>query len=565
MRCCGDGAQRRDGPGAVPDDGGGDDPDGDPPPCAFTITGPTFIGVLGSATFSVAPDPDAAAIASVEWTLSTGGPLLDPGASTMLPATQDMIALTALDSPGVISITATVTTTDGQTCSRGHSITVGTIMLKSVTFGGQRHQITQDTGVVYPSTQHWLDDDLDGDVADAGDRRIPIAYTRGATVEITDIRFAIEPAGADLGDILLKGVGPDGQAFEGMAAVLGGEIVVSGPLVASQPLPDRVLFYNPYSIHWSIATDAAGEVFEPVGMSDNRVYVTLNDPQASPLFETVIDIAVRNADGLFDIESVVAAVYSDFTDRSVARKALDGLNVPDGAVMQYWADTGSQLLGAIEGQCQPMATMIDPNAPTNPPGIENVGTCTAWAELLANALAAHSVPNVTRLVVDSVYPLAGFHNVGKGATLLVHNWQFSQPGTLAPYCSEYHFIGPYDLRTAPALTVFNEAIDLFGSPGQGGVGDPPAEFNLHWIIGRGGAIVGGQWTGVALYDPSYGTGPFSSHIAWEAASCAGHALGCFLPLDAYLPTELMNANQGFVRGSRTDDPELIETQVTPLP
>ena len=95
-----------------------------PPPCAFTINGPTFIGVLGSATLSVTPDPAAAAIASVEWTLNSGGALLDPGASTTLPATQDGISLTALDSRGVVSITATVTTADGQTCSRGHLVTI---------------------------------------------------------------------------------------------------------------------------------------------------------------------------------------------------------------------------------------------------------------------------------------------------------------------------------------------------------------------------------------------------------------------------------------------------------
>lgn len=181
-----------------------------------------------------------------------------------------------------------------------------------------------------------------------------------------------------------------------------------------------MLFFNPFSIHWYIAFDPDGEILESVGMSNNRVYVTLNDPQASPLFETVLDIAVRNADGLFDTESVVASIYSDFTDRSVARKAMDGMNVEDGAVMQYWANEPSELLNMISDLCQPMTTMISPELPEGKPALQHIGTCVAWSQLLRAAWMAHGI---TDAVILEVRPPGEFLSTLSAGQKLDVSWR----------------------------------------------------------------------------------------------------------------------------------------------
>ncbi len=532
-------------------------PDNPPPACAFDITGPKFIGILGEATFS-------AGAGDVVWKILSGSQFIDPDNSDLADgavSTNQSIRLTALADPGAVTIEARVTV-DGQECVRTHALTIGTIKLKSVTFGGPRHNITQDTGQAYPSTDHWLDDDLDGNATNMdGDRRIPIAYTRGATVVIDEVRFAVEPPDADLGDVPIRGAGPDGQFFEATASMQGGELVATA-LTATQPLPNTVRFYNPYTIGWALALDNAGEVLTLIGMSDNRVYVTLNDPEpvepllggaGALLYESVIDVAVRNTDGLTDLTSIILGIYNDFTDRSVARKAMDGFNKPDGEVLQYWAPAGNPINGDITAVCQSMSTMLDPDFP-NDPRLQSIGTCTAWADFLKNTLVVHGVPTVKRLVVRSAY-------ANGNALLLVKNWQFNGQGSLAPYCPDTPFIGPYDpsiVSEAPFVQ-FNELTDLPGVPGQNNA-NPPARFNLHWIVGLGGQVSpDGIWITGALFDPSYGTGPFT-HIGWENASIAGHAFNCAVPPDADLPAELVNL--GSVLGSRIDIPGFIETRFT---
>ena len=394
-----------------------------------------------------------------------------------------------------------------------------------------------------------------------GDRRIPIAYTRGATVVIDEVRFAVDPPDADLGDVPIRGVGPDDQMFEATATMQGGELVATA-LTATQPLPNTVRFYNPYTIAWQLALDEAGEVFTPNGASDNRVYVTLNDPEpvtpliggaGALLYETVIDVAVRNADGLADMSSIILGIYNDFTDRSVARKAMDGFNKPGGEVLQYWAPADDPINGAIGTFCQGMGTMLDPSEPS---GIENIGTCTAWADFLKNVLVVHGVPTVSRLRAHSVHE-------NERAFLLVRNWQFNELGSLAPYCPELPFVGPYNIHSTDKnesiLSGLNELVDLPGAPGQNN-SDPPAVFNLHWIVGIGGTLSpGGIWTTGVLLDPSYGTGPFT-HAGWEDASIGGHTFFCDVPPDAALPAELVNL--GSVLGSRIDNPGVIETRFT---
>lgn len=261
------------------------------------------------------------------------------------------------------------------------------------------------------------------------------------------------------------------------------------------------------------------------GTSANRVYVTLNNPAVSSLFETVLDIAVRNSDGLTDADSVVAAIYDDFTDRSVRRKPIDGFNIPDGAVMQYWTEEGGGIV--VPPACQSMETMIDPTTPDNPL-TQNVGTCVAWSDLLVRAWRAHGIADSFRVEIRHA-----MH--ANGVRMLVNNWTFVEPGTsTCPGWPYRNFM--YETNGMPG----DEAIDVIGAPGQN-VANPPGVFFNHYIV----------WRNNIFYDPSYGSPATASFNAWENGAFAGWVNDNCASFTS-VPLE---------RASRKNDPDIVEVIV----
>jgi hypothetical protein len=106
------------------------------------------------------------------------------------------------------------------------------------------------------------------------------------------------------------------------------------------------------------------------------------------------------------------------------------------------------------------------------------GQCGAWAAFMRDVLKVHGlnarlaavVPDATSQGLPAGVTAAGFH---------VKNWTPTIPPSALP-----------------------------GIAGQGGVADPKSQFADHALV---------EWNG-ALYDPSYGTGPFPSLLAWQRAS-----------------------------------------------
>ena len=91
-----------------------------PPPCAFEITGPKFIGILGGATFSAAAGGD------VEWKILAGSQFIDPDNTIPFPdgvSSNAAISLKARNTPGTITIEARFTV-EGAECVRMHTLNV---------------------------------------------------------------------------------------------------------------------------------------------------------------------------------------------------------------------------------------------------------------------------------------------------------------------------------------------------------------------------------------------------------------------------------------------------------
>jgi hypothetical protein len=118
------------------------------------------------------------------------------------------------------------------------------------------------------------------------------------------------------------------------------------------------------------------------------------------------------------------------------------------------------------------------------------GQCGAWAQFLIDMFKAHGITTADR--VEVVRSIPERNNVG----FLVKNWNFNTPPA----------------TSANSFTHLDaQMTKMPGIPGQSNPNPPPAFFN-HFIVVYN----------LALYDPSYGAGPFNNQLlSWEDAAIDG--------------------------------------------
>jgi hypothetical protein len=245
------------------------------------------------------------------------------------------------------------------------------------------------------------------------------------------------------------------------------------PTNTSGNLPDHVDYLKPLGITWEVSLDGGANWVTPA-TSDNTLYITLSNPITALRNETLFAVGSRNAIGKTTNGDAVLAIWGDFTDRDV--KKADGITQ-----MRYW--------NPPTASCQTLTAMLA-DATGN-------GTCIAWSQLLK---AVFEVQGITGSQIYQLTPIYT-NDPGTGGDprgrLLVKKWNFSTgsaPSSFAPFT---HLPGEY-------------ADDPTGAAGQGNPNPPGAFFN-HFILKYSGQY----------YDPSYGSGPFTSQEAWENASLDG--------------------------------------------
>jgi len=123
--------QDSDGDGSDNDTGGnGDDGDGGelppppppPAPCEASIEGPAFVAVNAPASFTVSLETGGG-IDSVEWAAPVGAEVeVDPDSTTT-----STLSLTAGPDPSAVTLAATVTTSDNDTCMADHNFVIGQV------------------------------------------------------------------------------------------------------------------------------------------------------------------------------------------------------------------------------------------------------------------------------------------------------------------------------------------------------------------------------------------------------------------------------------------------------
>jgi hypothetical protein len=375
------------------------------------------------------------------------------------------------------------------------------------------------TGVPYGLGSEYLDLNANGSIEPtlrpdglpdpSGEHAFPVAYKAGSQMTLTgmlslsssDMSAKLSPQLAP--SIRLRAFGPDGLQINPFTPTLLGDRGLSFTAEAFSAPLGTVDFYPEFKVDWQISFDA-GTTWLIAGSSTQRLYVTLRDPSMLPgrtLFESLVWLGSSFAAGAVDEATVVAAAWSNFSDRSVSR-------VGSGTPMTYWAG------GAAEAT-ETAGLLADGN-----------GQCGSWAELFQDVLAAQGIgaEKVTVTMADRPYT----------SQFAVGNWIFAPgPGSAGAGFDFSPYTDPATgrlraLRWVPGVGYSTDFVPVgfvagvytyvegpeVAAPaqlGQGGYLGAPTSFYNHFVVRYDGKI----------YDPSYGGRVYVSQGDWEATSLGG--------------------------------------------
>jgi hypothetical protein len=356
-------------------------------------------------------------------------------------------------------------------------VTVVKMRLKSVTFSGEKiHTVQKDDGTGAFPSPHWLDTNMNGTI-ETGENKSPVSYTctighwYGDDESYMSTGVEIVTAGLppSLPNIYIRATDANGKNYE----FVGGGTVTSGSpdilaytagaaQCSTEILKDTVDYMNPLTLNWEV-TWGGSPVWHPVGQSQNTAYITWRDPTPATLYETVLLVGCRGANGTTssDEDDIIAGVWSEFTSVS------DGVERADGVHMGYWLTQNAE---------QNLSGMLQNSI--------GDGACTAWAQLLHWSLEAQGLGTHSSIFqIDPIWGPAGYVYGYDDYFFMVKEWTFSGNGVNLASDPDW----PYQVGTdaTPATRI--------GAQNNSTSSD---NFYNHWVC-----IVKDR-----VYDPSYGVG-----------------------------------------------------------
>ena len=381
-----------------------------------------------------------------------------------------------------------------------------TAQLSQVTFKGPDIQLVRkDTGGFYSSK--WADANGDGDATDfaLGDRRAPLCFKRGTDVEIQNISFRspqigwFDPAEAQVnGKVNGQIVFTSGSVQQTGAA--GEWQLIAFNFTGSIMGSPTIDWWDDFETLWELIPDTTAplQATVPLGTSDNDVHFIDTTYQLPPLHYSFIDIACRRAAGMdptnqSNWEAIAVAIYGEFQGGNVTR-AQDRLEGPwPPAPLTYYGNWGTQHLTAKD--------LL----------LHGDGQCGAWAQFFAYCCHVAGV-NPTNEAID-VRPIYNPNVLDAETYFLVNDWVGLSQSTPLAHRNKLNTTWPrmnvptknwgffwqqrdnnlYDF----ACPI--DVVDFSGAPGQATI-DPASLFSLHRLI----------HIGDKLFDPSYGTPPYSA-------------------------------------------------------
>jgi hypothetical protein len=294
-------------------------------------------------------------------------------------------------------------------------------------------------------------------------------------------------------------------------------------VISTKPLPETVGFQKA-TIHWQIRIDPVKEsTSSDAGTSTIPLYIVYSDPintvpNAPEMYLSTVDIASKAADGATDEGSIVSSVWQAFKSLHVQPRKLDpstGDVTVSQTVLKYWepwsvsayiTDTWRPLCPGVHG---PLPVLRD-----------GVGRCGTWADFFVAALNSQGISAQTvKVSEEKGFPCGPICDQTK-EWMLIKDWTFLKPTASGPFPYQAVYLLKQQGSSKSATRVKTEFRYPSQSKGQGGTTPPPGMFVVgdHEIV-RYTVPSGGP--GV-LYDPSYGTGPFTDIQQWAKVSIAGY-------------------------------------------
>jgi hypothetical protein len=399
----------------------------------------------------------------------------------------------------------------------------------TVTFSGAHHHtLRSDDGTTTYSAPQFKR-------GTSADRNWPVAYTRSTSVAV-GAQFTVPALTGQTVAVRAKFGADVAFTLSGITVGSGGEINV--PITtASFALPNAVTLYK--------AKEAPGEEmrrfqinweFQPPGATgwsrgestQHTLYVTWADPKGAnnaalpagtAIYETLINLGVRNADGFGSAKTeqqVVDAIYKEFTDQKVYRVVPGTANLQTDT-MKYWANrngaavTTDGLLSSGDGQCG------------------------AWAKFFTDMLRAQGIGAEFTVILPKV---------AANATILAS--ARSQFNTSEKTVTS---VATALVNDAPSIVMFIKECNLADSwyplPGVPIVGQGPLpslpSFVDHAVVRYPVGTQNGHY-----YDPSYGSPSASSVLAWEANAIKGVGQGVKLTISNSATNQSTEESQNWV-------------------
>ena len=385
------------------------------------------------------------------------------------------------ESPYVIS--CTVTDENNVSGCKEITIKIAKVKLESVSFSNN-HTIRSDDSSMYYTIPHYRD------VADdSEDRNYPICFTRNTKMSAS-VKWNIdigsitpEPA------IIIEGTGPGDLKFLKTLASFSedGNYLISGVMECPNSFPDEIDIMEPMTIKWRLTLDGGFNWFDTY--SHNNTYVTLGntwDPTMNPLYHTSVHIGCENAEGKSSPNDLITGVWSAFSGGHVKRV--------DNTALEYYGSPARPYDLNLTARTLESLLLL------------GSGRCSAFQALFINILRVQGCDN---LVASALNIREDVSYVNQATT--AYQQKYGNPPSVDGYneIEDIFFVEDWDLDSSDKW----DAIDQSGIAGQGNI-NPLAVFSTHALV----------QIGTQIYDPSYGTGPFTSILDWENNSVDGYGV-----------------------------------------
>ncbi len=316
---------------------------------------------------------------------------------------------------------------DGTYFSNQATVTlkVKDLRLHSVTFQGSR-PIFRDPEQNTPDSQYeepqWLDEDLDGSADGPNDHKYPVAYVRGETLMVSaEFKFP-DHEGWSGKPIWIHAWGPNDITIPWTEAWVSGDTVTLPETAAEIPFPNCVMHYDDFELNW-LATvqnwpdpEFLGPGSMAPGTSSNDLYLTLDTPQVSPMYHTVVHLGSHYAQGDVAENDVILDVWNNvFSVNSVARV--------DDLPLWYYQDWK---VPVVEPPTSPTKALLTPSLWSD--GTLGDGRCQSWTHFMLDVLKAQGIQRQNDMV--TVYP-TGTEGGKEGQGFLIKSWEFHGAGSSA--------------------------------------------------------------------------------------------------------------------------------------